>query len=130
MIHVLAGALAAPTETASTAPLPPPHHITLSWMALGILAACIITWLVFRWRNAGLNGRHNSPRKLWRDLARLHQLSWTDRRLLSQAARKIKLREPARLFLEPELWRQALEAENHGRRLKRLSTLQKRLLKD
>jgi hypothetical protein len=127
MISLLAGVSHAPTAEVSTAPVPPPHYVTLSWMAFGIVVACIMTWAIFHWRSARLNGRQNSPRRLFRELAKLHYLSWSERRQLSQLARKLKLREPARLFVEPELWAQ-LPADSTGQRPLQLAALQAKLM--
>lgn len=126
---LLAFASGSPPPSVSTAPVPPPHHITLSWMALGILVSSILTWLIFRWRSVRLKRLENSPRKLWRDLCLLHKLSWSERQLAARVARRLKLQVPARLFLEADLWRQASETEPAHRRreLQRLVVLRNKL---
>jgi hypothetical protein len=128
MISLLAGVINAPAVEVSTAPVPPPHYITLSWMALGICAASVLTWLIFRWRNAGLKRRLNSPRRLWRDLARLQRLNWSEQRLLSHLARKLKVANPARLFLEEDLWKQACTEEKITLRRKQIVALHAKVI--
>lgn len=103
-------------------------HLRLHWVAIGMLIATVVTWLIFRWRNARLKRRLNSPRQLLRDLFRLHHIGWAERRLLLYAARKQKVQNAARLFLEPDLWQQILAAERSALTRRRLSALQEKLL--
>jgi hypothetical protein len=104
-------------------------HLRLHWVAIGMLVATVLTWLVFRWRNARLKRRLNSPRQLLRELFRLHHVGWTERRLLHYAARKQKVQNVARLFLEPALWRQIIDGERSQVTRRRLVALQEKLLK-
>jgi hypothetical protein len=58
------------------------------------------------WKLARLNAQRegasfNSPRRLFRDLCRFHQLDWPSRRLLWRLARSHQLEHPARVFIEP-----------------------------
>ena len=53
-----------------------------------------------------------SPLRLFLSLCKAHRLRWSQRWLLWRVARARQLRDPARLFLEPEM----LEAANLGRR--------------
>ncbi|MHC4177910.1 MAG: hypothetical protein ACYSWU_10405, partial [Planctomycetota bacterium] len=55
--------------------------------------------------------RHARPLRLFLSLCRAHRLRWSERWLLWRVARAGRLRDPARLFLEPE----HLEAVNLGR---------------
>lgn len=103
-------------------------HLRLHWVAIGMLIATVVTWLIFRWRNARLKRRLNSPRQLLRELFRLHHVGWAERRLLHYAARRQKVQNVARLFLEPELWRQIIEAERSLVTRRRLAALQEKLL--
>jgi len=48
------------------------------------------------------NRRCNSPLKLFLSLCKAHELPWSQRWLLWRVARYQRLRDPARLFLEPE----------------------------
>jgi hypothetical protein len=105
-------------------------QLPLIWVAIGMVATLVLTWVIFRWRKARSRRRLNSPRLLLRDLFRLHQLSWSDRRLLLQAAKRQKVATAARLFLEPELWQKAIESEKLPARQRQLKTLHKRLLGD
>ncbi len=52
-----------------------------------------------------------SPLRLFLSLCKAHRLRWSQRWLLWRVARAQQLRDPARLFLEPEM----LEATNLGR---------------
>jgi|GEM_PF-4121637 len=103
-------------------------HLPLHWVMLGMLIATVVTWLVFRWRGASSKRRLNSPRQLVRELFHLHGLAWSDRRLLLAAARRQKVKDAARFFLEPELWRQGIEAERSEATQRRLKQLQERVL--
>lgn len=102
-------------------------HLPLTWVGLGMLIATVITWLVFRWRKARSNRRLNSPRLLLRELFRIHQLTWADRSLLLRTAKSQKVGNPARLFLESDLWQQAMAVEKSPRRKRRLKSLQAKL---
>lgn len=104
------------------------HHLPLHWVGLGMLIATVVTWLIFRWRGARLKRRLNSPRQLLRELFRLHEIGWSEQRLLLAAARRQKVKEAARLFLEPALWQQAIEAERSQLTRKRLTCLQAKVL--
>lgn len=104
------------------------HHLPLHWVGLGMLIATIVTWLVFRWRGARLKRRLNSPRQLLRELFWLHKMSWSDRRLLLGAARRQKVKDAARFFLEPDLWQQAIDAERSQLTRRRLAGLQAKVL--
>ena len=103
-------------------------HLRLHWVAIGMLTATVVTWLIFRWRNARLKRRLNSPRQLLRDLFRLHHIGWAERNLLLYAARKQKVQNPARFFLEPNLWQQTIEMERSSSTRRRLIALQDKLL--
>jgi hypothetical protein len=103
-------------------------HLPLHWVGLGMFLAIVGTWLVFRWRGARLKRRLNSPRQLLRELFRLHDVGWADRRLLLAAARRQKLKDAARFFLEPELWKQAIDTERAAPSKRRLELLQKKVL--
>lgn len=105
-------------------------HLPLTWVALGMLITIVLTWLIFRWRRSRSTRRLHSPRLLLRDLFRLHGLGWSDQRLLLQAAKRQKVTNPARLFLETDLWQQAIDAERSVARRRRLKTLQAKLLGD
>lgn len=105
-------------------------HLPLSWVALAMFVTLFVTWLVYRWRRVRSKRRLNSPRLLLRDLFRLHSLGWSEQRLLLQAARRQKIASPARLFLEAELWQQAIEAEKAPARQRRLKLLQAKVLGD
>ena len=104
------------------------QHLPLHWIGLGMLIATVVTWLAFRWRNSRLSRRLHSPRQLLRELCRLHEIHWGDRRLLMLMARKHKIGDAARLFVEAALWKQVIEGERLPGNRRRLVVLQKKLL--
>jgi hypothetical protein len=88
-------------------------------------------WLLSRW--LGSRDRHrayDNPRRLFLGLCRAHRLRWSDRWLLWQVAKWQRLRDPARVFLEPE----RLEKQNLSPALRaqaaRLQSLRDRLFAD
>lgn len=126
MTHLILGAIAIGGNKAVPLSIGE-HHLRLHWVGLGMLLATILAWLISRWRRARLKRRLNSPRQLLRDLFRLHALGWSDRQLFLTTARRQKVKDAARLFLEPELWLQAIEAERSQSTRRRLAGLQAKL---
>jgi hypothetical protein len=124
-IALLGGTDSVPPETAQTIA---EMRLPLTWVALGTSITILITWMIYRWRRDRVKRRLNSPRLLLRDLFHLHSLGWSEQRLLLQSARRQKIGNPARLFLEGDLWRQAIEAESNPARQRRLKALQAKLL--
>ncbi|QDU25447.1 hypothetical protein ETAA8_05150 [Anatilimnocola aggregata] len=123
-------ALTTPVITSPPDPGVIHHPWVLAWIVLTMLTSTIVTWLVFRWRGARLKRRQNSPKQLLRALCRLHHLSWFDRQLISSCARKLKISDPARFFLEADLWRELLAAESSPVQRLRLTKLQEKLLSE
>jgi len=70
-----------------------------------VLCIAVAIWLLGRLTNV-LDKRTSfrGPRRLFLSLCKAHRLRWTDRWLLWRLAAAQKLREPARLFLEPKLF--------------------------
>ena len=70
---------------------------------LVIFAGIVVAVILLSRFMARQDGRkhYNSPRALFRSLAKAHGLDWASRRLLRQVARWQRLAHPARLFLEP-----------------------------
>ena len=64
-----------------------------------------------------------SPLRLFLSLCKAHRLRWSQRWLLWRVARARQLRDPARLFLEPEM----LEAANLGRSFETRQALLKQI---
>jgi hypothetical protein len=58
-------------------------------------------WLFTRWYSRRESRPVNSPRALFRDLCRAHQLGHADRKLLREIAEWHGLADPVQLFLEP-----------------------------
>jgi len=74
-------------------------------VGLLIVAALLAgMWAVSRLVGLRRRGGVNSPWRLFWALCKAHHLSWSDSRLLRRVARHQGLREPGRLFLEPERW--------------------------
>jgi len=71
-------------------------------ISCGILAVACLVLLLKRLARETPQRRINSPRRLFRDLCRLHGLDGTSRRLLRRLARYQKLDHAGRLFVEPE----------------------------
>lgn len=69
----------------------------------------------------------NSPKGLFRELARAHGLDRAARRLLLELAARHQLTDPARVFLEPERFDPALLAGNDPARAALLDSLRTRL---
>jgi len=126
--------LLAEQSLSSPVPSSPPdpgvihHPVVLAWIVGAMAISTVVTWLIFRWRNARLKRRQNSPRQLFRGLCRLHQLSWFDRQLIAAASRKQKISDPARFFLEANLWSDLIAAERSAGKRQQLEKLQSKLL--
>lgn len=73
-------------------------------IGLMILAGIIVgVWLLSRWLKMSQRNRAcDSPSQLFRALCRAHGLRLSDRWLLARLARAQQLKDPARLFLEPQ----------------------------
>jgi hypothetical protein len=70
--------------------------------SIGILAVACLLALLRRLAQGAPRRPVNSPRRLFRDLCRLHGLDRGSRLLLVRLARYQKLDHPGRLFVEPE----------------------------
>jgi hypothetical protein len=94
-------------------------------MAVAVVAAlwAATRLLGLRRRKAG----YNNPWQLFRALAKVHQLTWSDRTLLTRVARKQSPRDPARLFLEMQLWNEQALGGSFALEFVRLRTLRKQL---
>jgi hypothetical protein len=64
--------------------------------------------------------RTSSPRALFRELCRAHQLSWSDRQLLLKLAAWHALPDPALLFIEPARFQVAAGLDDYRERLAQL----------
>lgn len=73
--------------------------IVVSLALVGLLVAFAL-WLKFYGR-AQKRVSYNKPKALFGALCRAHRLVYAERRLLKSLARGHKLKQPARLFLEP-----------------------------
>ncbi len=61
----------------------------------------VVAWRVSRVMAMRDGRSYFSPRRLFRDLCRLHELGWSSRLLPQKLARARQLKDPAQLFLEP-----------------------------
>jgi hypothetical protein len=73
----------------------------IAWI---IVATLVIAALIFLARVIARREKQifSSPRALFRELCKAHNLDLANRRLLRRIARAAGLRQPARLFLEPQ----------------------------
>jgi hypothetical protein len=73
----------------------------IAWI---IVAALLIAALAFLARVVARREKQtfSSPRALFRELCKAHDLDLASRRLLRRLARAAAIRQPARLFLEPQ----------------------------
>jgi len=67
-----------------------------------IVLVVAMAWLLHQFYNGRRRGSLNSPRRLFAELSRAHDLNWTSRQLLWQVVSRQNLSHPARVFLEPE----------------------------
>ncbi len=67
-----------------------------------ILAVIGIVMLTSRFVSVSERRRNSSPRRLFQELCRAHELSWNERQLLKRLAAWHGLKQPAALFVEPE----------------------------
>jgi hypothetical protein len=98
---------------------------------LGLLMA--VTLVAGLWATTRLLGlrrrrrRYHNPGQLFRALAKAHRLTWSDRMLLSRVARQQKIGDPARLFLELQLWDEQALGPAFALEFVRLRTLRKQI---
>ncbi len=74
--------------------------ITLAVVAVVVTGLGL--WFLSRYASRQQAGGFNGPRRLFWSLCKRHKLDWASRLLLVRLARSQRLRQPARLFLEPE----------------------------
>ena len=74
-------------------------------VALALLAAMIASWML----SAAAQRDMNNPRRLLTELCLAHGIPRRQQRTLATAAGVLGVQQPARLFLEPDLLRQAAE---------------------
>jgi hypothetical protein len=84
------------------------HQIDVGDVVAALLIlACVVgvVWLVSRFLPVlGRRGAYAGPTRLFLSLCRAHRLQWREAWWLWQLARFQRLRDPARLFLEPQRW--------------------------
>jgi hypothetical protein len=103
-----------------------PAEVNWSGMLVGLAAATavlMVWWVAARWLPEGHRRPAGGPRRLFFTLCRAHGLTWREYWLVWRVARRQKLDQPAKLFLEPERWRpERLEGfePNHLASLRRL----------
>jgi hypothetical protein len=78
------------------------------WGLVFLTALVVMLWLVSRWLKRRQRAQpYNSPRRLFFGLCRAHGLRWSDRWLLWRVAKWQRLKDPGRLFLEPQRFEEA-----------------------
>jgi hypothetical protein len=98
---------------------------------LGLLmAVALVAGLWAATRLLGMKRRRRgyySPWQLFRALAKAHRLTWSDRMLLRRIARQQSRRDPARVFLEMQLWDEQALGHAFALEFVRLRTLRKQV---
>lgn len=78
-------------------------------IVLTVVAGVGLVALMVRWYwNRYDYRKHRSAAALFAELCRAHQLSWSERRLLSQLAVMASLNPKAVLFVNPDVWARVL----------------------
>jgi hypothetical protein len=74
------------------------------------LTGVVLLWLLVTHLGGGAEGagEQDNPRRLFHNLCQSYRLRWGERRLLWRIAREQEIDDPARLFLEPERFDQAM----------------------
>ncbi len=98
------------------------NDISTSMILVGLIVMGVVSIAVSR-RN---NGQHTrSGDELWRELGRVHRLSWLESRRLRRAAEQAGLDPMALVFVEPHVLQQAIDAvgrqSSAGKRLSQLA---------
>ncbi len=106
-------------------PLDASDIVTGVLVVVGIGLAIWLLSYLFSWRERR-RGR-TSPLGLFLSLCKAHQLRWPQQWLLWKLARGQRLRDPARLFLEPQRFRPANTPDGLQSRLAELEDLRDRL---
>jgi hypothetical protein len=85
-------------------------------------------WFLHRLMNCREGRRlYNSPKQLFRSLCNLHELTRSERRILSHLARVDQLPQPACVFLEPDRFDAAMKAPAFQSQRKQLEQLRAKL---
>lgn len=74
----------------------------IAMAVLGVVVLVLVLWFLSRFANRQQVGGFNGPRRLFWALCKEHKLDWSSRFLLVRLAFAQRLKQPARLFLEPE----------------------------
>lgn len=102
------------------------RHILLGLAVL--TTAVIVFWLVSRaMERRARRGHFDSSMGLFLSLAKAHNLGWSESWLLWQLARHHQLKEPARLFLEPERFDSGNLTDSLLRKQNRLILISRRI---
>ncbi len=93
-----------------------------------LITLIVVLWFISRAMERRARGGHyDSSLRLFLSLAKAHDLSWSDRWLLWRLAGCQQLKEPARLFLEPERFDTAELPDSLLVKRDRLSMIAKRV---
>lgn len=101
-------------------------------VSVGVVTAVAIVivtliWLFTRTRHPEQKRPINHPWKLMTELAQAHRLSSQQQRLLQRMVRHFSVEPPARIFLEPERFDQAIQEATFQSQTPRLAQLKERL---
>lgn len=90
--------------------------VQLIWLIVPCLLGIMAIWFVHRMLERRKELERTSPRFLFRTLCQAHELSTSDQRCLWQHARRLKLENPAAVFVAVDAFAEAsyegVEAEN------------------
>jgi hypothetical protein len=102
------------------------HDSTRDMIFVGVvLVSLFALWgllHVSQWITSAMNQAAQTPHALFLELCRSHRLSRADQKRLVQAAALVVPEDAARLFLHPELLRQAVVAAGNDPEYARLAT--------
>jgi hypothetical protein len=104
--------------------------LTPAYIAFGLavlIGFVLSVWLVSRRMKYRDEHGYNSPRALLQELCRTHGLDRADRRALKALARRRRLDQPSRLFLEPDRFEIGEEVAISGEERRRLERLRDRI---
>ncbi|MGO8750383.1 MAG: hypothetical protein ACLQNE_30935 [Thermoguttaceae bacterium] len=95
----------------------------MMYAVVGLVILVLVAWFLTRSAEKEKHRGRCSPRRLFLSLCRTHRLGWSDRWFLWRLAAQHRLKDPARVFIEPERFDPAgtnLPLQRHATRLARL----------
>jgi len=94
-------------------------------MVVSVASAAVLggLWLLRRWSRIPPEGSYCSPKHLWRELCRAHQLSRSQIRLLQRIATRGQLDVPCELFVESTHLKRAAQTAEFSRYREQIATI-------